>query len=389
MGAEGMERPLSRSLTGSAAGRARFTDARTGVVRLGGRQPRPRVALLIEPRFPGGTSGAVAAEIRALAPHVRLSVFALGAAMFRDRPAHPEILRALDEVGLPLRPPPPVIRADTIVLHNPSALKFDTALGPRLSASRIVVVTHENFVRPGGGPGFDVDHCLALVTARAGGADRLLAPVSAANRATVADWLAGRDGAGWRLSPRDWPNIVAHPFAAAAARPLDRRGRHSRAGFEKFPPLDALRRQFPAHAERCALLGADTLLLDPASIPPHWELHRFGAMPVDDFLAGIDFFVYFTHPFWRESFGRAIAEAIAAGKLVITDPGTAATFGPGVVADDGNGVDAIVAAHVADPRRYAAAVRRSQADLASHRPEAVVAQILPLLQPEPPAHAAL
>ena len=63
-----------------------------------------------------------------------------------------------------------------------------------------------------------------------------------------------------------------------------------------------------------------------------------------DFLSGIDFFVYFTNPNWRESFGRVIAEAIAAGKLVITDPGTAATFGDAVVASDGADVDGIIAA---------------------------------------------
>jgi hypothetical protein len=358
--------------------------ARPTVLRLAPRprRPAPRVTLLVEPRFPGGTSGAVAAEIRALAPHVRLSVVALGTRMFGSRPPHPEIVRALDEAGLALLPEPPVVRADTVVLHNPSALKFDDALRPRLSAARTIVVTHENFVRPGGAESFDVGHCLALVAERAAGGELLLAPVSAANRASVATWLAARPACAWRLARRDWPNIVAHPFAPPTPRPRDRRGRHSRPGFEKFPALADLRMQFPAHAERCAFLGADTLLLEGDALPPGWELHRFGAMAVDDFLGGIDFFVYFTHPLWRESFGRAIAEAIAAGKLVITDPETAATFGPGVIADDGRGVDAIVAAHVADPQRYARSVRRAQADLAAHRPEAVAARLLQLLQPD-------
>ena len=112
-------------------------------------------------------------------------------------------------------------------------------------------------------------------------------------------------------------------------------------------------------------------------------------MKVADFLASIDFFVYFTHPLWRESFGRAIAEAIAAGKLVITDPATAEAFGPGVVADDGDDIDRIVAEHVADPGRYAAAVRRAQADLARYRPEPVVARLMALLEPDVTAHALL
>ena len=124
-------------------------------------------------------------------------------------------------------------------------------------------------------------------------------------------------------------------------------------------------------------------------MPPHWQLMRFGAMPVPDFLASIDFFVYFTHPLLREGYGRAIAEAIAAGKLVITDEETAGPFGPGVVTDTGtgDGIDRIIASHVADPSRYAAAVLRTQADLAAYRPDPVAARLAALLEPEAPLHA--
>jgi hypothetical protein len=153
--------------------------------------------------------------------------------------------------------------------------------------------------------------------------------------------------------------------------------------------MDALRAQFPPWAERCAILGADTLLRDAETLPRHWELLSFGEMKVSEFLARIDFFVYFTHPLLRESFGRAIAEAVAAGKLVITDPETAEAFGPGVVADRGEGVDRIVAAHIADPGRYAAAVLQAQADLARYRPEPVVSRLLALIDAEVDVHALL
>lgn len=349
---------------------------------------RRRVALLVDARFPGGTASAVAAEIRALAPHVALSVVGLETAMFRDRPVNPAIVRALDETGLRLLDTPPVVRADTIVVHNPSCLKFDTCLKPRLSAARTLVVTHENFLRPGGAEGFDVGHCLRLVADRIAGGERLIAPISAPNRAGVAAWLRAQRPVGWRLAEDDWPNVFDQPFLAPTPAPRDRRGRHSRPGFEKFPPLTSLRAQFPAHAERCAILGADSLLLDP-DLPRHWQLLRFGAVPVAEFLAGIDFFVYFTHPLWRESFGRAIAEAVAAGKLVITDPATAEPFGPGVVGVEADAVDAVVRAHVAEPARYAAAVRRAQADLAAFRPEPVAARLLRLLEPGEAGHALL
>lgn len=368
-----------------------MTESAGAVVRLrpAEARSRARVALLIDPRFPGGTASAAAAEIRALAPWVDLAVIGLRTAMFRDRPTNPTLARALEDLGLTLRPEPPVVHADTIVLHNPACLKFDARLAPRLSAARTVVVTHENFLRPGGVEGFDVGHCLGLIAARVAGGERLLAPISGPNRAGVAAWLGRHPESGWTLAPADWPNVCDQPMLEPSPRPRDRRGRHSRPGFEKFPSPAALRLQFPPHAERSAILGADTLLLDPEGVPPHWQLLRFGAMPVADFLAGIDFFVYFTHPLWRESYGRAIAEATAAGKLVITDAATAEPFGPGVVAATSKEVDRIVAAHVADPARYAAAVRRAQADLAPHRPDAVLRHLMPLLTPGKAAHALL
>lgn len=350
---------------------------------------RRRVALLVDARFPGGTGSAVAAEIRALASRVELAVFGLSTAMFRDRPTNPGIVDVLEDLGLPLLPEPPVVRADTIVLHNPTCLRFDARLGPRLSAARVIVIAHENFLRPGGSEGFDVGHCLGLIDERVAGGEKLLAPISRPNRENVGAWLARHPDLSWQLARDDWPNICDQAFLAPSPSPRDRRGRHSRAGFEKFPPLASLRAQFSARAERCAILGADTLLLDPAGVPPYWQLLRFGAMKVPDFLATIDFFVYFTHPLLREGYGRAIAEAIAAGKLVITDPATAGPFGPGVVTDkgDGDGIDRTVAAHVADPGRYAAAVRRAQADLAAHRPDPVAERLLRLLDPAEPAHA--
>jgi hypothetical protein len=342
----------------------------------------PRVALLIDLRSPGGTASAAAAEIRALAPHVRLSVFGLTIAMLRDRPVDPAIAQALAEVGLDFAAEPPVVHADTIVVHNPACLKHESRLGSRLSAARVVVVTHEDFLRPGGIESFDVGRCLDLIAEADAGGDRLLAPVSSSNRANVAAWLDQHADRGWRLVPDDWPNICDQPFVEPTPTPRDRRGRHSRPGFERFPPLSALHAQFPAHAERCAILGADALVLDRENLPPHWVLLPFGTMKIPNFLASIDFFIYFTNPLYRESFGWAIADAIAAGKLVITDPLTAGNFGPGVIGDDGEGIDRIIEAHIAEPNRYATAVRRAQADLATHRPKEAVSRLLALLEPK-------
>ncbi len=338
-----------------------------------------RLAVLLDPRFPGGTSTAAAAELRALAGRVDLRVVGLETAMFRGRSVHPELEAVLEAQGLEIDWMPPVVHADTIVFHNPSCLRFDVKLPIRLSCATALVVTHENFLRPNGTETHDVAACLealarALVCRR-----RWLAPVSAYNRSTVRAWL--ERGSDWELAPADWFGVFDQPLLAPTAQPGDRRGRHSRPGPEKFPPRALLEGQFPAHAQSCILLGADALI-DAAEPPPtHWDLRRFGSLPVERFLEEIDFLVYFTHPNWRESCGRVIAEAIAAGKVVITDPGTAQTFGPAVVACSGEGaeVDRIVAGFIADPAAYVRFVAEAQATLAGFGPEAFRARVRDLL----------
>ncbi|WP_299134008.1 hypothetical protein [uncultured Amaricoccus sp.] len=344
-----------------------------GAPRLAWAAPRAgeRLTLLVEPRFPGGTAAAVAAEIRALAPSFDLRVVALETAMFKDREVNPRLAEALAATGVEMIPPPSVIRADTVVLHNPACLKFERAPLPRISCQRAFVVTHENFLRPNGAEGFDIAGCLSRIDDSLVAGRRWLAPVSDWNRAGVADWLAAA-GSRWRLADFDWANICDFDLLPPTDRPRDRRGRHSRPGLEKFPDRDTMLRHFPAGAEICAILGADGFLDDPEGPPRHWKALRFGETEVASFLGEIDFFVYFTNAMWRESFGRVIAEAIAAGKLVITDPGTAATFGAAVVASDGGDVDAIIARFIAEPGRYQAFVRAAQASLARFRPESFV-----------------
>ncbi len=337
-----------------------------------------RLALVLDPRFAGGTSEAAAAEIRALAGVVDLEVVALETRMFSGRRVHPAIEAALADHGLALTWQPPVVHADTIVVHNPSCLRFDAALGVRLSCVEAVVVTHENFLRPNGSEAFDVTGCLGLLETALVCGRRRLAPVSAYNRRTVADWLA-RAGREWELFATDWSNIIEAELIPPTSAPRDRRGRHSRPGFEKFPPLDVMRAHFPPHAEACIILGGDGLLLEPGEIPAHWDVRPFGAGSVASFLREIDFFVYFTNPLWRESFGRVVAEAIAAGKVVITDPVTATSFPDAVVASDGDDVDRIVTDLVSAPERYVDVVRRAQSRLARFAPNAFVARVLPHL----------
>lgn len=353
---------------------------------------RTRVALVLDPRFSGGTSSAVAREIRALAPLVDLRLVALETRMFKGRTVNPALQSAADDLGLAFDWNPRAVRAEIVVFHNPSCLKFDARLPTRIICDQIFVVTHENFLRPNGSEGFDVALCLEQIAAGSIAAGRWLAPVSGYNRRGVETWHAadlgqnrGRLARAWKIADFDWFNICDFETRAATSAPADRRGRMSRAGFEKFPSLALMEAHFPEHAAHCAILGGDSFLLDPEKIPEHWHVHPFGALPVTDFLTEIDFFIYFTHPQWRESFGRVIAEAIAAGKVVITDAGTAEIFGDAVIAVDPAAVDpetgetevdTAIASLIAEPSLYADFVSRAQSRLARFGTEAFRCQIL-------------
>jgi hypothetical protein len=327
----------------------------------------PLIAYVIEPAFPGGTSAAVARELRtvvpAIAPHARIEVHAVTSRMFPGRPMAPVLADAIEDLGLNLHRDAPRIAADTVIVHNPSFLKFDATFAPRIVARDLILVTHENFLRPGGHESHDVAHCLDLFDRSAVALRRSLAPVSTHNRATLDAWCKARPGQRhWRLWPEDWINICDFPLLPPTRTPRDRRGRHSRPGFEKFPTPREMDLCFPRHAEANVILGADGLE-DMARTRPHWRTLRFGEIPVDRFLQEIDFMVYFTARTFRESFGRVLAESIAAGKVVLTDPDTSAIFGDAVVATRPEEVDRTIADFLARPETYVAQVERAQAGL--------------------------
>ena len=327
-----------------------------------------RLTLVVDPRFSGGTSSAVAREIKALSPHVRLSVCFLQTDMFKGDTVHPAIQSACDAAGVPTIWAKDTISADVIVLHNPSCLKFNKTLNVTLRCDALFLVAHENFLRPAEDPAdareaFDVAHCLDMLRWAATCRRRIVAPISPNNRDTVETWFARQpQRPRWEIDPIDWPNICDFDTLPPVAAPSDRRGRHSRPGFEKFPLRPVLETLFPPTCDAVRILGADSLLLE-TDRPENWECLPFMSERVDRFLESIDFFVYFTNPCWRESFGRVLAEAVAAGKVVITDPHTAKTFKGGVIGCAPDEVDAIIKGFVQKPKTYAFQVKKAQAAL--------------------------
>ncbi|MBV1868333.1 MAG: hypothetical protein KUG69_10585 [Marinosulfonomonas sp.] len=326
----------------------------------------PRIAYFFDPGFPGGTSSAVAAELTAIAKIARIEVHAVSTRMFRDKPVSTPIQKILVKLGLDLIWDAPTITADVVLIHNPSFLKFHTELKQKIIANHLIVITHENFLGPGGNEGFDVDHCLDLVDRCSLALQKTIAPISPYNRLTVKNWLSTNDSSDhWEVLEQDWFNICDFEILPPVASPQDRRGRHSRPGPEKFPLLADMDRCFSKSAQSNIILGADLFLAEKLD-RNHWNMVPFGGLEVARYFEMIDFMVYFTAPTWRESFGRVMAEAIAAGKVVISDPETASVFGGAVLGARPADVDDIIANFVRDPRHYQEHVLYAQMSLAAY-----------------------
>ena len=328
------------------------------------------LAYLVEPRFPGGTSSALAAELAVTASLGSIGLHSAESSMFNGRQIAPQLGRAMDELEIERLEVQRTIGAEIVVIHNPSFLKFEKMIDRQIVARHLIVVTHENFLRPGDEEAFDVAHCLNLIDAASLALRKSVAPISAANRETVMDWAAGFGlPSGWDVLPEDWFNICDFEMAEPTDRPRDRRGRHSRPGPEKFPTPATLDLLFPAHAEANVILGADMLIAGGES-RPHWRLHPFRGLDVGRYFEMIDFMVYFTAPGWRESFGRVLAEGMAAGKVVISDPATAASFDGAVIGAKPEEVDGIIQSLIAEPARYVSHVKAAQTVLSRFSPDA-------------------
>lgn len=322
-----------------------------------------KVAYLLEPRLPGGTSSAVAQELRLTSRVSNVTVFGLTSKMFSGESLSQNLNSTLQELGIEINWNPKTIVAEVVIIHNPAFLKFERKLPIKILANRVIVVTHENFQRPGGELSYDVRGTLSLIENATFTRDRILAPISPQNRKTVTSGIGNAGLAeAWKVLSEDWFNVCEFTMTEPTHKPKDRRGRLSRPGNEKFPGLKDLQDCFPDDAEVNIILGADNLIPYQSS-HPHWRLLPFGNMAVSDFFQQIDFMVYFTSPTWRESFGRVIAEAISAGKVVISDSATSASFDGAVVSATPSSVSSIISHFTRNPDAYEAQVKNAQSIL--------------------------
>jgi hypothetical protein len=319
------------------------------------------VLMISDFRFPGGTSHSNAEEIKALARQgLTIGLVQVAApTLKRDHPVNP-VIRACVDAGLARwLAPGRGWRGRLVVVRHPTVLLTRGAF-PTITADRLAVIVNQ------------APHDIAdgrelydLVKAQAAArrhfgmigtwypigplVRRVVEGVPGVTDLAREDWHNIIDAEEWRVERRGW----------VSDRPV--LGRHSRDGAEKWPDTaQQLRLAYPDDGSvTVRILGgashAQKLL---GRLPPSWRVLDFNSIHPREFLAGIDFFVYYHHPGLAEAFGRAILEAIATGAVAILPPHFEVLFGEAAVYAAAEDVQRVVQELYRDRARYEAQSKR-------------------------------
>jgi hypothetical protein len=324
------------------------------------------VVVATDLRFPGGTSSSLVDEITAATnAGYRLGLVHLAnTRLGRALPVHAG-LRALIDSG----------RIQLLLPGEPATARLGLVKHPMVFAEwaggRLPIVVEQVLITVGQVPAdrngtYYNPAAVDASVVEAFGAPPRWAPVSGAVRATLSgveltdhDWVEVIDLAAWSTEG------TTTPHGEAGGDPADRRiviGRHSRPDSRKWPAsADEIRAAYPVDGSvRVRILGgADAAVELLGEEPENWEVLPFGSVTAQDFLAGLDAFVYFHHPDLTEAFGRTILEAIAAGVPAVVPGHFEPLFGEACLyATPDTAVDT-VRALVADPDARERHVRRA------------------------------
>lgn len=318
------------------------------------------IALISDFRFPGGTGSAIAAEVEAAAAAgYRIALVHLEAANLKEPlPFNERVQQALER-GLAVRHhPDQPLEARLAAIHNPYTCVHLPARALRVQAEHRLLIAHHPPLDALGEPYYDAARCDLHAREILGGpidwapvgpkVRAQLQSLPASPRLTAADWHDVFDVRAWR-SERAGPR-----------REIPVIGRHSRPDPRKWPDTrEEILSVYPDDPRiRVRILGGAPFLAQRVGLyPRNWEVLPFGAMPPADFLAGVDFFVYFHSSRWIEAFGCTIGEAMASGAVVILPPDFEELFGPAALYAS----PAEVARTVLELHRDAAAWRRQSA----------------------------
>jgi hypothetical protein len=323
------------------------------------------ILMVSDLRFPGGTSHSLAVEIAAQA-QVGWStglVHLNGPLVSWLRPVNPRIREHIRGGRATLFLGDRPIRTKVVVVRHPAVLQAAADQLPPIETEYAVLVANA--------PPIDIDgyrHYRPQVVDRIArerfGVAPVWAPIGPLVRESVASEIPGG------MREQDWVNIIdvdawrVNRSGWQADRPVI--GRHSRPSPQKWPTdPKVIETVYPVDGSVIVKIlgGADAVRDALGYLPNPWQVRPFGAMDPREFLAQLDFFVYFHHPAWIEAFGRNILEAMASGLPTILPPHFRPLFGDAAIYAEPGDVPSVLGRLYADRSAYQDIVARAAASV--------------------------
>lgn len=334
-------------------------------------EPHFDVIFVSELRFKGGSgqsllhelSICIDAGLRVGLVHVKNLLFP---AMATKRPI-PELTKLITDGAVTELALTTSASASLVIVRWPACFQFTSSLEPRIRVKRVVIVAnHPPYERHRDRHSYEIGTVTRNMR-NTFGVEPQWAPQSATIRSMLAPQLA--HGA---LLDIDWVAVLAEEPPQRDARRIPMSdvpviGRHSRDHHLKWPEdRETLLKIYPPEGPvKVKVLGGVDRVIKSGALAPediaNWEVHPFNAIPPMEFLQSIDFFVYYHHKDWVESFGRVIMEAMFAGAVVILPPSFGTVFGAAAIYAEPDEVQMRIEAYYQDWPRFETQSRRGLA----------------------------
>ncbi|GAB3075682.1 glycosyltransferase [Pedococcus soli] len=312
-------------------------------------------------RFPGGNSSLTAAEIRAAhEAGLRVGLMHLSSPVLRaPRPANQSLRQTVADLGIPVLALEDSVSTSVVLVRNPTVLQYADNLASQIRTHRVLVVAN---TAPLSLNGTDASYDIDVAVQHAGrlfGASVVVSPESPHTRD-----LLRLTAPGMAINGEDWPGFVPDDVIAGEPRHTQSRrpvvGRHSRDHRLKWPDtLAEVEAAYVSDSFETRVLGGATSIAKVIDLGQSGvEVLPFDSVAPNEFLNGIDFWVYMHSAKLVESFGMSALEAMASGCVVVLPPYMEPLYGKGALYAEPSEVSGLVSDVWGDDDRY----RKQSAD---------------------------
>lgn len=246
---------------------------------------------------------------------------------------NPRLYDACAEHGIDILTVGDTVVADAVLIGYPAILQHLPDAVPEVETGRVLVIVNQYAQRMVDGSDPQYDPAVARANLKqVFGQEGLWIPLSNWVRRLMSEdpRYTAPYPEPWHPMIRldDWFGLPIRWNGHQRARPVV--GRHSRDAYTKWPATaEALKLAYGVGQpwDMRFLGGAAHATELIGFTPDNWTVVEFDGLAVTQFLADLDFFIHYPHEAYIEEFGRAVLEAMAAGRPVVLPFQFKETFG--------------------------------------------------------------